>query len=356
MQSNQNSSPVRLALVGAGIFARDAHVPSLLRLPESFELVAVYSRTEASATALAQAIPHPVKIYTDLTKLLADDEIEAVDIVLPIDVIPAVVTQALASGKHVLSEKPIAGDVATGRRMIEAYVHRDQQVWVVGENYRYEEAYLQAAALVQSGAIGRVVTCHLAHYAPILPSSKYYHSAWRRSGTFPGGYILDGGIHQVAILRMIIGEVAEVSAVLSQVLPDLPPADTISATLRFANGALGTYLASYAVGAPWPPHLHIVGDQGAIRVLRGEIELTKQGTTQTLKYPAFDGVQKELAAFAATIRTGEPHRNPPDEALCDLAIIEAMLQAAASGQKTEVSNQKSEDRNQKPEAQINSVL
>lgn len=339
MQANHTSSPVRLAIIGAGIFARDAHVPSLLRLPELFEIVAVYSRTVASATALAQAISHPVKIYTDLAQLLADDEIEAVDIVLPIDVMPEVVTQALASGKHVLSEKPIAGDVSTGQRLLEAYTRRKQQVWVVGENYRYEEAYLQAAALVRNGAIGRLVTCHLAHYAPILPSSKYYHSAWRRSGTFPGGYILDGGIHQVAILRMIIGEVAEVSAVLTQVLPDLPPADTISATLHFKNGTLGTYLASYAVGAPWPPHLHIVGDQGALRVLRGEIELTKQGTTQTLKYPAFDGVQKELAAFATSIRTGEPHRNPPEEALGDLAIIEAMLQAAASGRTTVVSGQ-----------------
>jgi len=336
MQDNVISPPVRLALIGAGIFAKDAHVPSLLRLPDCFEIVAIYSRTATSASALAQTIPHPVKIYTDLTALLADADIEAVDIVLPIDAMPAAVTQALASGKHVISEKPIAGDVATGRRLLETYTRRDQQIWMVGENYRYEEAYLQAAALIRNGEIGRPITCHLMHYAPLSPNSKYYHSAWRRSGTFPGGYILDGGIHQVAALRLLLGEIASVSAVMTQVSPDMPPADTLSTTLRFANGVLGAYLASYAVGAPWPAQIHIVGEKGALRVVRGEIELTKQGSTQTIKYPAFDGVQKELAAFAAAIRTGAAHRNPPEEALRDLAVIEAMLQAAESGRTVDV--------------------
>ena len=245
---------------------RDAHLPSLLRLGDRFAVTAIYSRTAAAATALAQSLPSPVKIYTDLAALLADPDNEAVDVMLPIDVMPEAVAQALDSGKHVISEKPLAADVATGRRLLSHYGQRNQQVWMVGENWRYEAAFLQAADLVRGGAIGRPITCHVAHYAPVLPTSKYYHSAWRRSGSFPGGYLLDGGIHQMAALRLIVGEIAEVSAMTTQRLPDLPPADTISATLHFANGALGTYLASYAVGAPWPAHLHVVGDKGSLRV------------------------------------------------------------------------------------------
>ncbi len=341
MQPKNLSSPVRLALIGAGIFARDAHVPSLLRLPDSFEIVAVYSRTATTASALAETLPNSPKIYTDLTALLADPMIEAVDIMLPIDVMASAVAQALASGKHVISEKPLAPDLATGRQLLDAYAQRPdnqaQQVWMVGENWRYEAAFLQAADFVRDGAIGRPITCHVAHYAPVSPTSKYYNSAWRRSGSFPGGYILDGGIHQVASLRLIVGEVAEVSAIMTQVNPALQPADTISATLHFANGALGTYLASYAVGASWPAYLHIVGEKGSLRVLRGEIELTSQGKTQMIKCEGFDGVQKELAAFANAIRTGAPHRNSAEEALRDLAVVEAMLHAAESGQRVVVS-------------------
>jgi len=305
MAQTSAQPPVRLALIGAGIFAKDAHLPSLLRLRDQFEIVAVYSRTETAAVALAQTLPHPVRIYTDLSALLADPEIEAVDIVLPIDVMPAVVAQALASGKHLISEKPIAPDVATARRLIDAYTPDSGPVWMVGENWRYEDAFIQASEMVQRGEIGRPVTCHMMVFAPVTPASKYYHSAWRNAG-----------------------HIAAVSATTSLVNPQLPPVDTVNAALRFVNGVQGVYLASYAVGAPWPPYLHVVGDHGALRVIRGEIEITSGGVTRTLHSDKFDGVQKELAAFATAIRQATPHRNPPAEALRDLAVVEAMLLAA----------------------------
>jgi len=328
MAQTSAQPPVRLALIGAGIFAKDAHLPSLLRLRDQFEIVAVYSRTETAAVALAQTLPHPVRIYTDLSALLADPEIEAVDIVLPIDVMPAVVAQALASGKHLISEKPIAPDVATARRLIDAYTPDSGPVWMVGENWRYEDAFIQASEMVQRGEIGRPVTCHMTVFAPVTPTSKYYHSAWRNAGHIPGGYLLDGGVHHVAAMRLVVGEIAAVSATTSLVNPHLPPVDTVNAALRFVNGVQGVYLASYAVGAPWPPYLHVVGEQGALRVIRGEIEVTSGGVTRIFHSDKFDGVQKELIAFATAIRQATPHRNPPAEALRDLAVVEAMLLAA----------------------------
>jgi len=328
MAQTSAQPPVRLALIGAGIFAKDAHLPSLLRLRDQFEIVAIYSRTEAAAVALAQTLPHPVRIYTDLGALLADPEIEAVDIVLPIDVMPTVVAQALASGKHLISEKPIAPDVVTARRLIAAYHPSAGQVWMVGENWRYEDAFIQAREIVEQGEIGRPVMCHMTVFAPVTPASKYYHSAWRNAGHIPGGYLLDGGVHHVAAMRLVVGEIAAVSATTSLVNSHLPPVDTVSAALRFVNGTHGVYSASYAVGAPWPPYLHVVGEKGALRVIRGEIELTSGNVTRTLQSDKFDGVQKELSAFAAAIRQTSAHRNPPAEALRDLAVVEAMLHAA----------------------------
>ncbi len=332
MPSNTMPKPVRLALVGAGIFARDAHLPALLRQRDQFELVAVYSRTAANAEALAQAVPTPPHIYTDLTALWADPTIEAVDIVLPIGVMPAVVAQALTSGKHVISEKPIAPDVATAQQLIDIHARQPGQVWMVAENWRYETAFVQAAALVQRGEIGRPVTCHLAVYAPVTPASKYYHSAWRRAGAFAGGPLLDGGVHHIAALRLIVGDIAAVGAMTAQVAPDAAQADTLSATLHFANGAVGTYLVSYAVGAGWPSYLHVVGESGALRVQRGEIEITRNGSVETINCAKFDGVDHELTAFAAAIQAGAPHHNTPAAALRDVAVIEALLRSAVQGQ------------------------
>jgi predicted dehydrogenase len=332
------SEPIlRLALVGAGVFARDAHVPSLLRHPDRFRIAAVYSRTQATAASLAQVIPYPVPLFTDLDALLAQPEVDAVDILLPIAVAPDAIRRSLAAGKHVISEKPIAPDTATARRLLADYAHHPQTVWMVGENWRYEAAFLTAADLVREGAIGAPLTCHWAIYSPVTSQSKYYHTRWRRDSSFPGGFVLDGGVHHMATLRLILGEITEVTATARQVYRDLPPLDTLAATLRFANGCLGTYLATYATGAPWPPHLYIAGERGSLRVQRREVEIARGGKTDRIECAGFDGVEKELLAFAQSIRTGAPHLNTPEQALADLAVMEAILASAArSGRPTQV--------------------
>ena len=324
--------PIRLALIGAGTYARDTHLPSLLRHPDQFEIVAVYSRTMSTAQALAEQIPYTVEATTDLDALLARPDIEAVDILLPIAVMPGAVRRVLQSGKHLISEKPIAPDVATGRELLTQYAHHPNTIWMVGENWRYEDAFVHAADLIHRGMIGTPLTCHWAVYTPITANNKYYHTLWRRDSSFPGGFLLDGGIHHIAALRVLLGEIIEVSATTRQNSPDLPPADTLAATLTFVNGVIGTYLATYATGAPWQPQLHIGGSAGSLRVQRKEVELTREGQTERIETSGFDGVEKELLDFAATIRQQASHRNSPAEALRDLAAMEAILTSAATSQ------------------------
>jgi predicted dehydrogenase len=176
----------------------------------------------------------------------------------------------------------------------------------------------------------------MALFLPMVEGSKYFGTTWRRSDEFFGGTLMDGGVHHTALLRMILGEVAEVSAYTTHTSPHFAGDDTLSATLRFATGALGTYLVTYGWGAPWGGELHVVGDQGALRVQRGLIELTQQGKTESITTVKFDGVEKEFAAFAAAIQQGVPHRNSPDEGLRDVAVVEAMIRSAKIGQRVQV--------------------
>ena len=325
------SEPIRLALIGAGVFARDVHVPALRALENTFNIVAVYSRSAASAMALAGQLPGQVNTYTDLRALLARDDIEVVDILLPISVMPEAVELALRAGKHIISEKPITPTVAIGRRLLDLYAQGAGKVWLVGENWRYEEAFEQAAAIVHSGEIGRPLLCHWVVHNPINPDNKYYSTPWRRAGDFPGGFLLDVGVHHVAVLRWLLGEIAHVSAVKTQIRPDLPPADTLSATLQFESEVVGVYLATYAVNASWPPALHITGETGSLRVHRQDLEVIHEGVTRTIPITAHQGVKAEMADFAAAIRRGQLHRNTPEQALQDVAVIEAMLRSAETG-------------------------
>lgn len=94
--------------------------------------------------------------------------------------------------------------------------------------------------------------------------------------------------------------------------------------------------SAYAHGAPWSTTLDILGDVGALRVSLGALELISGGATQRIELPAPRGVVEELRAFAAAIQEGAPHRNTPQQAVQDVAVIEAMLRSAETGVRTDV--------------------
>ncbi len=319
------AKPLRIALAGAGIYARNAHLPALLDQPAAFEVAAVYSRTAAAAQALAAQAGAAVPIYTDYQQLLDAPGIDAVDILLPIPVQADFVAAALRAGKHVISEKPIAPGSATARDLIALHRRTPGQVWMVGENWRYEEAFERAAELVRQGAIGRPLSCYWAQYSSLKPGNPYYATTWRRSG-FAGGLVLDGVVHLVAALRLVLGEIVQATAATALFAADLPPVDSVAATLRFESGAIGSLVVSYAAASPWGAPLTIVGEQGSLRVQRGRVEVAgSDGSVDVIECGKLHGVQRELAAFAQAIRHGTPHRNPPEEALRDLAVIEQMV-------------------------------
>jgi predicted dehydrogenase len=345
---------VRLAVVGAGIYARDAHLPAYAQLQDRFDLVAVCSRTATSAETLAEhwctlapSSSRPL-IYTDLTALLASPDIDAVDIILPIPVQTPAVQAALAAGKHVVSEKPIAPSRAEAQALLDVHRRYPEKVWMVAENWRYEEAFVRAAELLARGAVGRPLVTYWTQFTPMNRASKYYGTAWRREGEYPGGLLLDGGVHYVSVLRMLLGEITGVAAMARQIAPDLKPLDTITATLEFANGVQGIYLNTFAVGTPFAAALTIVGDEGSLRIERGKLQVARGaagagvvaggGTGPVAAAPVeeircayYNGVERELEAFAAAVLDAVPHRNTPLEALADLAVVEAMLASAADG-------------------------
>lgn len=331
---------VRLGMIGAGIFAREAHMTSLNGLRHLYDLVAICSRTQGSARAradqwLADGTTRP-DVYTDVAALLAREDIDAVDIVLPIDLMPGVVEQALRAGKHVISEKPIASTVDEASRLLAIHQNHEPQVWMVAENWRYESAFRLAAEMIQQGAIGNPITCHFSAQIEMSPRNRYWQTNWRHEWDFMGGWLLDFGVHHVAVLRAAMGEIVEVQATATLANPMLKTLDTLAATVRFEGGALGTYNLTCAANSQWPPHLLVVGDAGSLKAEIGKIEVTSDDDTRVIECPMRDGVAKELDAFAMTILHGHPHLNSPINALRDVATMEAMFQSVESGERLQI--------------------
>lgn len=168
------SEAVRVAILGAGIFARETVAPAVRTLPDLYDVRAVYSRGSSSASLLASDfLPKVVDVYhgDGLEKLLARQDIEAIIIVLPIDVMvrcrgtllkekcfpdphliqPAILTQCLRAGKHVLSEKPASPTVDVGLGLLQSYGKMMRGlVWGVSENWRFEPAFLEVLIFAPS--------------------------------------------------------------------------------------------------------------------------------------------------------------------------------------------------------------
>ena len=164
---------------------RVEHLPAI-EACSLLSLKAIYSQSQQSADRLARTAKKPTDIYFDsptnsaesLDNLLDRDDIDAVIIALPILVQPDVIKRAIAAGKHVLSEKPIAKDVQEAVQLIRWFNDRAQgEVWSVGENFRFFEPLDFAAQQVRKMG-GEIVSLSVEMYGLVEESDEYYQSTW----------------------------------------------------------------------------------------------------------------------------------------------------------------------------------
>ncbi|KAG9098916.1 hypothetical protein FRC06_005838, partial [Ceratobasidium sp. 370] len=198
-----------------------AHLPGLGALGSDLVVLkAVYSRSKSSASSLSElakeklGLSEAVPVYSDdgskeegLDALLARPDIQAVIVVLPLTQQPEIVLRALAAGKNVLSEKPVAKDVKTGLALIEKWETEFKHkglIWRVAEQFEVEPAYAEAARKIKGGAIGEVRSFNYSVMNSTDKSSQWYNTAWRTVPEYQGGFVLDGGVHHAAALRLIL--------------------------------------------------------------------------------------------------------------------------------------------------------
>ncbi|OJJ65063.1 hypothetical protein ASPSYDRAFT_39863 [Aspergillus sydowii CBS 593.65] len=329
-----------VAIIGSGIFAKERHLPAVKEAP-TFSLKAIYSRSLKSAQGLAEGLEN-VELYSDdsgpgkaYADLLKREDIGAVILALPIPAQPAYIKQALAAGKHVLSEKPIAKDLATAQDLLSWYnnganVDKSKTFWGVAENYRFIRKWVQTAAEVQK--LGGVKTFRLVLRVNVGTEGKYYNTPWRKTPEYQGGFVLDGGIHFLAGLRLILGRgsnsLKTVTAQTSQLQEHLPPMDTVDALATTASGAPGVINISF--GSEFRDFLLEFTCEKGVVTLIGD-KLTVGGVVTDIPFEGV-GVKEEVEAFGASILDGGlDNKLRPEEALADLEILEMLVTSGEDG-------------------------
>ncbi|THH08227.1 hypothetical protein EW145_g2847 [Phellinidium pouzarii] len=374
MSTNALSGTAGIAILGAGIFAKEAHLPAVAALKERCTLKAIYSRSYRSASALASAaqvelkLKSPPDIYSDdasttLDALLARTDIAAVIIALPITIQPQIIITCLQAGKHVLSEKPIAPDVKSGIRLISQYEKDFKStglVWRVAENFEAEPGYQRAAEAIRAGKIGDVRFFRLTAVGFVDKDGKYYKTPWRTVPDYQGGFLLDGGVHSVALLRMLLPDpIKQVTSYASLSQPHLPPQDTITALLSCTpisdvssdpkdKKAHGIFELSFAAPAPSRSKVGnttiVTGNKGWLQISNetvGEKSVVRTTIHKVTHEPQKEGdvleeevevigevrksVEAEISSFLDALAGKNDGLGNPLATLLDVAVIQATL-------------------------------
>lgn len=160
----------------------------------------------------------------------------------------------------------------------------------------------------------------------VKPGSKYYETAWRKTPDYQGGFLLDGGVHFIAAMRLLLGREARmerVSAFTAMTREWLPPIDTVNATVKLANGGSGTFSVSFGSADGGVDYV-VSCERGSVEVGFDETLSKRIGEEpQTERFPEDkNGVRQEIKAWAEALTSGKQNvLQSPEEALADLEVV-----------------------------------
>jgi predicted dehydrogenase len=206
--------------------------------------------------------------------------------------------------------------------------------------------------VVASGRLGRLVA--VSGSATFRKPADYFvQTPWRRRAG--GGPILINMVHEVDNLRMLAGEITEVQAMASHAARGFEVEDTVAISLRFVNGALGSFLLSDAAAGPrsweqtsgenraYDHHADedcyvLCGERGSLsvptlrlRTYEGEASWFEPLATTQLARPDADPIRRQLAHFCAVLRGEATPRVSVEDATRTLAVTLAIAEAVRTG-------------------------
>ena len=289
---------VGVALVGAGTFARSVLLPALSKT-DGAALVSVVSAGGLSAAHVAKKYGFR-RATTDFTEVLSDESVNAVIIATRHNLHASQAAAALAAGKNVFVEKPLALDREGLEKVREAYVAAPR-VLMVGFNRRWSP-HAAAVKSLFSGTSRPLAINYRVNAGPVPPDS------WIEDIEEGGGRVLSEVCHFIDLAAFLAGAVKSVYAVRATGAAASPDdSDNIAVTLSFENGSVATimYVSS---GADTVPKERVEVSGAGRSALIDDFRRTtlySAGKTRVVKTRARDkGHEAELREFVAAVKSG----------------------------------------------------
>ncbi|URM25652.1 Gfo/Idh/MocA family oxidoreductase [Pseudomonas frederiksbergensis] len=252
---------VRWGMIGCGSVTERKSGPAFYKAPGS-ALVAVMGRRLEAVTDYAAR--HGIaRVYTDADALINDPEVDAVYIATPPDSHHAYSLQVAAAGKHCCVEKPMSLNAGQSREMQKAFAEAGLHLFV--SYYRRSlPRFQQVRQWLGEGRIGDVR--HLTWTLTKAPSSSDLGGTdnWRTDPAIAGGgYFADLASHGFDLFQYLLGDIVEVSGFTAHQAGLYAAEDAVSASWRFASGALGMGCWNF-VADRREDRVEVIGSQGRI--------------------------------------------------------------------------------------------
>ncbi len=310
---------LRIGVLGCSRIARRSVIPAILKTP-GWRLVAVGNRTAARAREVAEEFK--VSACT-LEELVAHPEIDALYISLPNSLHEEWALSALAAGKHVLVEKPMAGSLAATRRMVEAAASKGR-ILMEGLMYVFHPAIRKVHELIRAGRIGNIRSIEATFGFPEMPDGDIRHDPALGGGAtldlliYPLSFALEAaGAAPERITHHVVRHARHPVDGLGHVQLDWP---AFSAQIR------------YGFACAYRNEVLVWGDQGRIQLARAftappdhaqVIELQTGAGREEIRVEPADHFALMLAGFADTIhRRSDSARNTGEDVLGRMVIID----------------------------------
>ena len=230
----------RIAIIGTGnVFS--SHIAAIKAAGERAELVAAVDVDEARVRAICaeNGIPHA---YVDAREMLAVEQPELVQIATPPAVHKRLIIECLEAGAWVYCEKPLCASLAEFEEITRAENRTGRYVSTVFQ-WRFGSAAKHLKAMIADGAVGRplVGVCNTLWFR----AQPYFDVSWRgKWATEVGGPTVGLGIHLTDLFLWLMGDWAEVRAMIGTLERQVEYEDVAMASVRFENGAMGSIVNS----------------------------------------------------------------------------------------------------------------
>lgn len=267
---------MKLGVVGCGLVWQYEHQPILLKMQEDFPVTAFCApkQDQEMLDKALLAYPHAATYY-DYHDLIADDQVEAVMIATPIQLLEPVALAALDAGKHIFLEKPVALTSAGAKAVLKKAQEKQLLVYVLEQSW-YDNCAICAEKLIAQGRLGQILAFDFISHSIIGTDRPervpYGKTDWRRNPAYKIGTIMDRGIHDLATISYLFNFPVAVCAAGVQVRDTFGKYDRVSILMEYEGGIAATFSHSGVMEGS-SNGMRIWGTKGTIHILSDGLAL-----------------------------------------------------------------------------------